>query len=383
MLAAGICPLAVVGQVNLPEGFEVVEFLVSDAYAGTPRINNCGEIVVRKDRGEKANIFLYDNGGIRTVAKARGEFTVALPDINDAGTIVWLRVVYGVPGSGRIVVLQDGRESVLGHRAGKGRINNLGHVAWQRHRRSNGCHYLKSIMLYDGKSSRRIFRSRWTDQAAELNDQNQITWMHSDFCQNPWIGDIRLYSDGEIIVLPSAHLQVAGPTINNVPQVAWDAAGAIEIWQNGGTKKLVEAHASVPSLNNLGDMYFAWWDLDRALWQPWLYRVSAGEPVFHRLADDDLWVGYGHINDWAEAVWRFDDGISNAGGIKYLRRIHTGDVEFDGDVDLIDFGAFAACMTGPGRVDRLCDCRFLDIDHDGDVDLGDFALFQNGFTGKK
>ena len=66
-----------------------------------------------------------------------------------------------------------------------------------------------------------------------------------------------------------------------------------------------------------------------------------------------------------------------------MRRVRTGDSEVDEDVDLSDYATFAVCMTGPGRVDRLCDCRFLDIDHDGDVDLGDFALFQNAFSGEK
>ena len=377
------------GQVNLPEGFEVVEFLVSETSTGTPRINDCGQIVVKKDRREKGKIFLYDNGAIRTVTEAREGLVVDVPDINNPGTILWLRGLAGVPDSVSIVVLQDGRERVVvRRRGGIARINNLGHIAWDRFRRSHECGFLQSIMLYDGNSFTRIFRGRypWTDQGAEINDRDQVTWGHADFCQNPWVGDIRLYSEGEIIVLPSEHLQVQGPTINNVPQVAWHGAGAIELWEDGETKELVETHGGLPRLNNLGDLYLARWDLDRGLWQPWLYRVSGDEPAFHRLVAGPFSASRGDINDWGEVVWWWwykPQRGHFGGGVGFLRRVRTGDSEFDEDVDLIDYGALADCMSGPGRVDRLCDCRFLDIDRDGDVDLGDFALFQKGFTGEK
>ena len=65
-----------------------------------------------------------------------------------------------------------------------------------------------------------------------------------------------------------------------------------------------------------------------------------------------------------------------------MRRIRTGDAQFDDRIDLIDQSIFADCLTGPlDRIDRLCDCRFLDVDHDGDVDLRDWATMQNGYTG--
>ncbi len=390
MLLVGLCGPAALGQVNLPEGFEVVDFVVSERYTGQPRINDCGQVVVKKDHGENGKIFLYDNGAIRTVTEAREGLVVDVPDINDPGTILWLRGVAGVPDSPSIVVLQDGREWVLvRRRAGIARISNREHIGWERFHRSGRCYARRSIMLYDGNSSTRIFRGRypWTDQSPELNDHDEITWMHTDFCKTPWWeGDIRLYSEGETIALPSDYLQVQGPTINNVPQVAWRAAGAIEIWQNGETKELLQAHGNLPRLNNLGDLYLTRWDLDRDLWQPWLYRVSGEEPTFHRLVAGPFSASRGDINDWGEAVWRWfyvPERGDSGGGVDFLRRVRTGDSEFDEDVDLIDYGTFADCMTGPARVDRLCDCRFLDIDRDGDVDLGDFALFQNAFTGEK
>jgi hypothetical protein len=57
-----------------------------------------------------------------------------------------------------------------------------------------------------------------------------------------------------------------------------------------------------------------------------------------------------------------------------------GDCDSDGDVDLADHAAFAACLHGPeGGLSANCDC--LDFDGDGDSDLADFAAFQIGYTG--
>ena len=52
----------------------------------------------------------------------------------------------------------------------------------------------------------------------------------------------------------------------------------------------------------------------------------------------------------------------------------TGDVDADGDIDLGDHAAFAACLTGPGG-GILPDCDSADLDADGDVDLEDFTEF--------
>ena len=56
------------------------------------------------------------------------------------------------------------------------------------------------------------------------------------------------------------------------------------------------------------------------------------------------------------------------------------DADGDLDVDLDDYLAFLACMTGPaGGVDP--GCTYYDADDDTDVDLLDFTSFAQDFTG--
>jgi predicted outer membrane repeat protein len=58
-----------------------------------------------------------------------------------------------------------------------------------------------------------------------------------------------------------------------------------------------------------------------------------------------------------------------------------GDYECDGDLDLEDFAAWEACMTGPGEGTYPTGCEAFDFEYDGDVDLLDFAGVQAAFTG--
>jgi uncharacterized lipoprotein YddW (UPF0748 family) len=61
----------------------------------------------------------------------------------------------------------------------------------------------------------------------------------------------------------------------------------------------------------------------------------------------------------------------------------VGDMDQDGDVDLVDFAYFAFCMQGPGHAYiEGHDCLNGDADGDQDVDLADFASFQQVFEGQ-
>lgn len=58
-----------------------------------------------------------------------------------------------------------------------------------------------------------------------------------------------------------------------------------------------------------------------------------------------------------------------------------GDSDGDGDVDLVDYAAFADCMTAPDEA-AGAGCEDFDSGEDADVDLKDFSEFQIAFTGE-
>lgn len=57
------------------------------------------------------------------------------------------------------------------------------------------------------------------------------------------------------------------------------------------------------------------------------------------------------------------------------------DYDYDGDVDLDDFGRFEVCVTGPDLGPTGLGCAPMDLDDDGDVDQSDFGLFQRCYGG--
>jgi len=67
-------------------------------------------------------------------------------------------------------------------------------------------------------------------------------------------------------------------------------------------------------------------------------------------------------------------------GLVRLNMVTNGDLDYDGDVDLADYAAFQACLTGPvgGLVGP--ECGPVDFDRNGDIDLADFAVFQAVFV---
>ncbi|GIK16509.1 MAG: peptidase S8 [Planctomycetota bacterium] len=59
----------------------------------------------------------------------------------------------------------------------------------------------------------------------------------------------------------------------------------------------------------------------------------------------------------------------------------TGDLDRDGDTDLADHAALAACLAGPG-VEVGGECARTDLDLDDDADLHDWAGLQNAYWGE-
>lgn len=83
-----------------------------------------------------------------------------------------------------------------------------------------------------------------------------------------------------------------------------------------------------------------------------------------------------------------DNSRTNNGGIGVIAVYADGhvavprhDLDYDGDVDLIDFERFRACFNGSNRPPAASGCTNTDFDCDGDVDLLDFGAFRTCFNG--
>lgn len=376
-------------QVNIPEGFEIVEFADTSQATGWPRINNCGQVVFWKGFADDygAEILVYDNG--RIIQITDNDVPDSFPDINDSGTVVWAHDSRN-PSKGTI--LFDDGERVLS--LGKGTqpsINGPGLVAWKRFH-GGGCASASDIYLFDGKSTRQFFSDGFSNQSVEINDSGDMVWTRYNFCSRPhWIGDIVLFTDGYTRVLNDSTTQSQVPELNNLGSVVWLNAGAIEVWKDGAFTQLsLGAPPGNPTVNDSGDMLIPLWDANRREWDMWMYRMEDERRVAYLLTDDPFVEAAPQINEFGEGAWPFTRQPSEgdwSGGVRLLRRKQTGDGDLDGAVDLSDAGKLVGCLTGPewvkrtqpGPRDCLCDCRFLDTDYDGDVDLADFATLQNRY----
>jgi len=294
----------------------------------------------------------------------------AFPDINDVGTMVWTHDA-DFWGGGTIVLYENAVLTELAPGADAS-INKAGHVALTRFT-GDGCEGADAnIFFYDGQQIKQLTENDLSNQGQVLNGSDEVVWTRYAFCPDPWESDIRLWHSGATHVLPTVQEEVQVPDINESGTVAWAGTG-IEVWSpDTGTCMLTDWGRN-PRLNNRGDIAFLRWHDDSSTWQVWLYRggefVQLTFPPF-RCTDSD-------INDWGEVVFKV--GQYPDGDISLMRRLRSGEADFDGDIDLDDATVLHDCLTGPGDFDRLCDCRFLDLDHDRDVDLADFARFQQAY----
>ncbi len=103
-------------------------------------------------------------------------------------------------------------------------------------------------------------------------------------------------------------------------------------------------------------------------------RLSAGSPCID--AGDPAWVpeaGETDLDGHARVLCATVDIGAHEFGI--------GDHNCDRVVDLLDFGGWGECVTGPGGGPLASGCESFDFSADGDVDLVDYAGFQGLFAG--
>lgn len=374
---------------QVPEGFELLQITSDAHYDGTARMNNCGQIVFVKRIGNSwadTDVFLYDNGVLSRITA--DENRDAVPDINNNSVITWCRGIRNA-GATQIIVYDSGIETLIDENplgAAQPAINDSGHVAWDNWWRT-GCEDSDAdVFLRRNHRVRMVSDGTNTNQAAALNNVGMCTWTDYDFCPEPWESQVWLYEDGVTRVISDARMsQPQVPSLNDDRRIVWMATeqrNMLWTWRDGVAERFTD-WGSNPRINNHGGVAFYRWHDDLQRPHVWLYR----DGEFLQITDgpNKHWVP--DINDHGEIVLRMDYTAQST-DILFMRRIRTGEFDFDGDFDLVDHREWTACLDGPDflarhRVDptdTLCDCRFLDLDHDNDVDLKDFSGFQNAFS---
>ena len=377
-----------------PPGFELIRISSNSDYETALHLNNCGQLAYTRRMGSTwnlAEIFLYDNEHLIRITQNNDRDT--LKEINDHARMLWLRGT-GSSGATMVVSYEFGDESVLwtdDDGVSGCALANSGHMVFEVYR-GDGCQGVDTDLLFwDGISVVPLVEGNGSHQSVKLNNLDQITWTDYDFCVDPWQADILLYDAGERHrISPDERFQRQVPSINDSGQIAWPELVELEgggflntimLWEDG-TISMFTDWGEKPSLNSHGDIAFYRWYEDERTRRAWLYYQGQ----FFELTDGSEMALPFDINDYGEVALAM--GPFPATDVGLLRRMRTGEADFDGDIDLTDYNKFAECMSGVDWLERnrvyptdtLCECRFLDLDHDNDVDLADWAKFQNAFA---
>ncbi len=378
------------GLQRLPEGFEII-FIAPGSIGdvrGIPKINNCGQVTFAvaldgDSYGPATEIYFYDNGLVTPVTI--NDVSDAFPSINDDGTITWTRRLdFSIFSVDDVILLRSGKETLIGSGAGGGDINNAGHVVWSRFGEDEATHNQSTVMFYDGSVERAIYHDGFSNTSPQINESDEIAWDHSASSLSGAMLDIRRLTKGVLELFESGLPCCSqGADIDDIGRLVWSTYTdhrVIDLYQDGQITTILDG--DFPALNNRGDIAYSF-KTSNTPWQIWLLRN--GERFWISSIRDKADIIDNKVpdmNDAGEITWmRVPNGQITPVDTMLMRRIRTGDVDLDNDVDELDLAYFPECFTGPTPTDGLCVCRFLDIDHDRDVDNDDFTLFMANYTG--
>jgi hypothetical protein len=380
-----------------PGGFEMVDITRDRNVLHGPRgLNNCGQAVYHArftSSWARSDVFLYDNGYITRITENPDRDVN--PGITENGIIHWGRG-HGDDGTTQFLMLMNGAEVVLVESplgfGGLGTMNSLKQYAWSEDLGS-GCREADQAMyFFDGERTRQLTYGGNSVQDPKINDRGSIVWTQFDFCEEGNPSSLVYYKDNAFRRIGVGSRWDTLPSINDLDQVAYATYiperewWSIWMWENGETWELIPGPTTGPRINNLGDIAFGYYVPEGEYHQVWVYDADTAR--ISRWTNDPFHQGVWAINDYGEILIASVEFGSNW-QVRMIRRVRTGDSEFDGDIDHDDLAKLVDCMTGPmwvertnpGPEDSLCECRFLDINHDGSVDLRDYAIFQQNFGG--
>ncbi|MCA9250731.1 MAG: hypothetical protein R3E58_12360 [Phycisphaerae bacterium] len=111
-----------------------------------------------------------------------------------------------------------------------------------------------------------------------------------------------------------------------------------------------------------GFMTHNWYAADTCGKYEAIYEVYVGDAAGNRIPE--------YVSDFVTLYWQFVP-VEN-----------LGDIDQDGDVDLLDFAEFQTCFTGSGESTMASHCGCFDFDGDDDVDAVDYQAIEPAFEGE-
>jgi hypothetical protein len=398
LILIALSPSAAFVQQEPPRGFEIVDITRDPDVLHAPRdLNNCGQAVYTArftPSWASADVFLYDNGRVTRITENDDRDVIS--GITENGIIYWGRGE-GDDGTTQFLARMNGEEILLVDSptgVPVRSMNSRGHYVWGEWMNTGCSNADIALVFYDGEGLQVLRAGGSSPSGARLNELDEITWMELDFCEEPLGYDVVFYRDGVFTTITEDGESGSNPVLNNRSQVAYSSwpqqfggPSETKLWENGTSRTIIDPPQGGPWINDLGDVTFERVYPEGSEYkQVWMYHADTEELA--PLTANDFHQAAWAMNDYREvliASLEFGDNRQ----VRLLRRIRTGDSEFDGDIDHDDLAKLVDCMTGPMWVERtdpgpeesLCECRFLDIDHDGSVDLRDYAIFQQNFGG--